>query len=176
MPRFLPGKFALCSALAFCACSAPALYRPYADTGSYGYSEVNVAKNRYEVFFHGPSDIDDATAKNFAIVRAAEIGRQNGFTYFRLANSKIRRETSTEVLREPELFPQNRWTGESLTHAEREQRAWEESRRRRQRLSMTVKEEPVVQLTVQYRNEDCEDCLSVAAKVQEAAGQGILKP
>ena len=158
------------------ACSAPALYRPYADTGSYGYSEVEIAKNRYEVFFHGPSDIDDATAKNYAIVRAAEIGRANGFTHFRLANSRVRREVSREITSEPELFPQYRWTGESLSREERERRAWEESRRRRQRSRMTVKEEPVVQMTVQYRNEDCDDCLAVATKVQESVDRGILKP
>jgi hypothetical protein len=175
MRRSKPGTFTSCIALAFClsACSAPALYRPYADTGSYGYSEVNVAKNRYEVFFHGPSDIDDAAAKNFAIVRAAELGRQNGFAYFRLANSRVRRETYREVL-EPELFPRNQWTGESMSREERERRAWEDSRRRRQRV-VTLKPEPVVQLTVQYRNEDCEDCLEVAAKVSEALEQGILK-
>jgi hypothetical protein len=167
---------ALLLSLFLSACAAPALYRPYADTGSYGYSEVNIAKNRYEVYFHGPSDLDDAAAKNFAIVRAAEIGRQNGFTYFRLANTRIRRETSSEIRREPELFPRHGWTGESLSREERERRAWEDSRRRRQRLSMTVKEEPVVQLTVQYRNEDCDDCLSVESKVREAVEQGILKP
>lgn len=163
-------------AIGLCACAAPALYRPYADSGSYGYSEVNIAKNRYEVYFHGPSDLDDATAKNYAIVRAAEIGRQNGFTYFRLANTRIRRERSSEILREPELFPQNPWTGESLTREQREQRAWEDSRRRRQRMSVSVKEEPVVQLTVQYRDEDCNDCLTVDSKVREAVDRGILKP
>ena len=173
-PRVFSGLLAV--ALGLTACSAPALYRPYADTGSYGYSEVNIAKNRYEVYYHGPSDLDDATAKNYAIVRAAEIGRQNGFTYFRLANTRIRRERSSEILREQELFPQNPWTGESLTREQREQRAWEDSRRRRQRMSVSVKEEPVVQLTVQYRNEDCDDCLTVASKVDEAVGQGILKP
>ena len=163
-------------AMGLCACAAPALYRPYADTGSYGYSEVQIAKNRYDVYFHGPSDLDDAAAKNYAIVRAAEIGRQNGFTYFRLAGTRIRRERSREILREPELFPQNPWTGENLTREQREQRAWEDSRRRRQRASMSVKEEPVVQLTVQYRDEDCDDCLTVASKVNEAVDRGILKP
>jgi hypothetical protein len=174
MRHFHPGKFAWGVVLALAACSAPALYRPYADSGSYGYSEVNIAKNRYEVFFHGPSDLDDAAAKNFAIVRAAEIGRRNAFPYFRVAGSKVRRETTREFL-EPELFPQNRWTGESLTREERERRAWEDSRRRRQRRA-TLKEEPVVQLTVYYRTEDCDDCLSVEEKVREAVEQGILKP
>ena len=176
MTRFQPGKLYVGIALVLCACAAPALYRPYADTGSYGYSEVNIAKNRYDVYFHGPSDLDDATAKNYAIVRAAEIGKQNGFLYFRLASTRIRRETSYEALREPELFPEHPWTGENLTREEREQRAWEDSRRRRQRMSTSVKEEPVVQLTVQYRDEDCDDCLSVESKVREAVEQGILKP
>jgi hypothetical protein len=142
MPRFHFRKLALC-ALLLAACSGPALYRPYADSGSYGYSEVNIAKNRYEVFFHGPADLDDAAAKNFAIVRAAEIGKRNGFPYFRVANSRVRRETTRAYL-EPELFPQNRWTGESMTREEREQRAWEDSRRRRRRV-VALKPEPVVQ-------------------------------
>jgi hypothetical protein len=173
MRHFHPGKFAL-GALLLAACSAPALYRPYADSGSYGYSEVNIAKNRYEVFFHGPADLDDAAAKNFAIARAAEIGKRNGFLYFRVANSRVRRETTREYL-EPELFPQNRWTGESLTREERERRAWEDSRRRRQRV-VALKPEPVAQLNVYFRNDDCEDCLSVEEKLREAVEQGILKP
>jgi hypothetical protein len=157
-------------------CAAPMLYRPYADTDSYGYSEVNVAKNRYEVFYHGPADIDDAAAKNYAIVRAAEIGKQNGFAYFRIASSKIRREKSTRVVREPELFPANPWSPSTLSREERERREWEDSRRRRQRVSMTTTEEPVVQLTVQYRDEDCDDCLKVDTKIDEAVKLGILKP
>jgi hypothetical protein len=172
--RFGHAPAALAAAL-LCSCGAPALYRPYSEGGSIGYSEVNIAKNRVEVVYHGPSDMDDATAKRFAIFRAAEIGHQNGFAYLRLASSRIRRETSRDAL-EPDLFPQNPWTGESLTRAEREQRAWEESRRRRQRMSATVKQSPVVQLTVQYRDEDCDDCLSVTSKVHEAIDLGILKP
>jgi hypothetical protein len=162
---------------ALTGCGAPALYRPYADTGSYGYSEVHIAKGRYEVFFHGPHDLDDAAAKNYAIVRAAEIGRQNGFTHFRLASSRVRRERSSEITRDPELFPTYPWTGESLSREERDRRRWEEARRRRQQnMHVTVREEPVVQLTVQYRNEDCDDCLSVAEKVRDAVDRGILKP
>ena len=137
---------------------------------------MNIAKNRYDVYFHGPSDLDDATAKNFAIVRAAEIGKRSGFTYLRLASARIRREVSFEAVREPELFPANPWTGENLTREERERRAWEDSRRRRQKMSTTRTEEPVVQLTVQYRNEDCDDCLNVESKVHEGIEQGILKP
>jgi hypothetical protein len=175
MERLTRFTFA-CIAAVLGACSAPALYRPYADSGSYGFSEVNIAKNRYDVYFHGPSDLDDAAAKNYAIIRAAEIGKQNGFIYFRLASTRIRREVSFEAVREPELFPANPWTGENLTREERERRAWEDSRRRRQKMSTTRTEEPVVQLTVQYRNEDCDDCLTVESKIQEAIEQGILKP
>jgi len=167
---------ALAALALLCACSGPALYRPYSAEGDYGYSEVNVAKNRYEVYFHGPADMEDADAKRFAIFRAAEIGRREGFAFFRIAGSKIRREVSRDYRLEPELFPENPWTGENLTREQREQRAWEDSRRRRQRMTKTVRETPVVQLTIQYRDEDCDDCLSVAAKVNEAVEQGVLKP
>lgn len=171
-----PLAAALAATLLFTACAAPALYRPYSDSGDYGYSEVEVAKNRYEVYFHGPADLEDAAAKNFAIVRAAEIGKRNGFGWFRVAASRIRRETIRETSLQPDLFPQNAWTGESYTREEREQREWENARRRQQKLRMTVREEPVVQLTIQYRTEDCDDCLSIDTKVNEAIGQGILKP
>ena len=153
-------------------CAGSSLYRPY--QGETGYSEVNIAKNRYEVYFHGPASMDDARAKQYAIARAAEIGKANGFTHFRIASSRTRRDTSREFVRESDLFPAHPWRGESLTWEEREQRRWEEERRRR-RTRVTVQEKPVVQLTVQYREEDCSDCLSVEQKLGEAAELGLIK-
>lgn len=168
---FAACAFVVGSSLAGCAGSA--LYKPY--QGDTGYSEVNIAKNRYEVFFYGSSTMDDAGAKKYAIVRAAQIGRENGFSHFRIAASRSRQETSREVVSESDLFPRHPWTGESLTWEERERRRWDEERRRR-RTRVTVQEKPVAQLTVQYRNEDCDDCLSVAEKLAEAETQGVLKP
>jgi hypothetical protein len=154
-------------------CAGSALYRPY--EGETGYSEVNIAKNRYEVYFHGPASMDDARAKQYAIARAAEIGKANGFTHFRIASSLTRRDTSREIVRESDLFPEHPWNGESLGREERERRYWEEERRAR-RTRVTVREKPVARLTVQYRNEDCSDCLSVEQKLAEAVELGLIKP
>lgn len=177
--RARAARIALASALSCLAaatlagCAGSSLYRPY--EGATGYSEVNIAKNRYEVYFYGPASMDDARAKQYAIARAAEIGQGNGFTHFRVAASRTRRDTSREVVRESDLFPDHPWNGESLNREERERRYWEEERRAR-RTRVTVQEKPVAQLTVQYRNEDCSDCLSVAQKLQEARDQGLIKP
>jgi hypothetical protein len=175
MKAAFPSALAALAALAallLAACAGSSLYRPY--EGETGYSEVNIAKNRYEVYFYGPASMDEARATQYAIARAAEIGQSNGFTHFRLASSVTRRDATREVVRESDLFPEHPWTGESLGREERERRYWEEQRRAR-RTRVTVREKPVARLTVQYRGEDCSDCLSVAQKLREAREQGLIR-
>ena len=49
---------------------------------------MNVGKNKYEIMFHGGDDQDEMAATQYAIIRAAEVGKQNNFGYFRIVNSK----------------------------------------------------------------------------------------
>ena len=147
----------------FAACASNP-YHPY--EGGVGYSEVNTAKNRYEIVYHGTSGMDEAEAKNLAIRRAAEVGKANGQPYFRIAGS--RNDALREIVRDPDLFPSSPWTGEPRRMTE-----WEWRREREleaSRLKHTTREvrSPVIRLIVDYAQEDCESCLSVESKLKEA--------
>lgn len=146
-------------------------YQPYA--GGLGYSEVGTAKNRYEVVYHGPSGMDEAAAKNYAIVRAAEIGKRNGMTHFRIAGS--RNAAVRELVRDPDLFPRNPWSPEPRRMTEWEWRRERELEESRARHRVRESRAPIVRLIVDYANEDCDACLSVEEKLREAAEKGILK-
>ena len=162
MPRLLL-RFTLSAGVFLLAACASNPYHPY--KGGVGYSEVNTARNRYEVVFHGTSGMDEATAKAHAIRRAAEIGKANGMPYFRIARS--RNDAVSEYVRDPDLFPRRPWTGERQTMTEwewRRERELDESRRRR---SVREVRSPVIRLVVDYTTEDCESCLSVEEKLGE---------
>jgi hypothetical protein len=87
------------------ACSAlfPPKYRPYSN--QVGYSDAQVAKDRYEVSYTGPAEFTEIQAKQMAIVRAAELARNAGTRWFRIvadeASSRKTRISSTEVTRKP---------------------------------------------------------------------------
>jgi hypothetical protein len=70
-----------------------------------GYSDAQVAKDRYEVSYAGPAEFTEIQAKKLAIVRAAELARNAGTRWFRIvaeeASSRKTRVSSTEVTRKP---------------------------------------------------------------------------
>jgi hypothetical protein len=146
--------------LAACA-SNP--YHPY--EGGVGYSEVNTAKNRYEVVYHAASGMDEAAAKNLAIRRAAEIGKANGMPYFRIAGS--RNDAVSEYVRDPDLFPRSPWTGEPRRMTEWEWRRERELEASRLKRSVREVRTPVIRLIVDFTQEDCDACLSVDKKLEE---------
>jgi hypothetical protein len=146
--------------LAACA-SNP--YHPY--EGGVGYSEVNTAKNRYEVVYHGTSGMDEATAKSLAIRRAAEVGKANGMPHFRIARS--RNDAVSEYVRDPDLFPRSPWTGEPRRMTEWEWRRERELEASRLKHSVREVRSPIIRLIVDYTSEDCEACLSVEEKLKE---------
>lgn len=171
MPRFaLPLLTALFTWLLTACAVTP--YQPY--TGGVGYSEVGTARNRYEVVYHGTQGMSEAEAKGYAITRAAEIGRDNGMSHFRIASSRTRDDVTREMFREPELFPRHPWTGERRRMTEWEWRREQELEASRQRLVVRENRAPVVRLTVDYLNEDCDFCLTVEHKLREARGKGLL--
>ncbi len=77
-----PGSIALSGCVAivvlFCSCATP--YRPLKNGA--GYSEVEVAPNQFRVSFQGNADTPLDRVYDFASLRAAEIARQHGFSYF----------------------------------------------------------------------------------------------
>src|SRR5882724_6675817 len=89
---------AFAASILLSACAAPNPYRPL-DNGI-GYTEANIANDRYEIMFHGTADQDELTAKKFAILRAAEVAKHANFPYFRIDNAKTREKEDKEVIRE----------------------------------------------------------------------------
>jgi len=156
--------------LAACAVTP---YQPY--SGGIGYSEVGLTKTRYEVLYHGPAGMDEGTAKNHAIVRAAELGRTLGMTHFRIASTRARDEVRRSVDTDPDLFPRRPWTGQPYRMTEWEWRREQELEASRRALNTRETRAPVVRVVVDYLEADCTACLSVEDKLQEARDAGILK-
>jgi hypothetical protein len=160
----------LALAIFLAACSVNP-HHPY--RGGVGYSEVATSKTRYEVVYHGPSSMDEATAKAHAIVRAAEIGKANGMTHFRIVRS--RGDMARETVHDPDLFPRNPWTGEQRRLTEWEWRREQELEEARRRRSAREVLSPVVRVVVDFTGADCETCLSVEETLKDAAEKGVLK-
>jgi hypothetical protein len=160
----------LLTASLFVACAVTP-YKPY--SGGVGYSEVGTAKNRYEVVYHGLTGMDEATAKNYAIVRAAEIAKEKKMPYFRIAGSRI--SETRELTRDPDLFPRSPWTASRREMTEWEWRREQELEDSRARMTVRETRAPVVRVIVDLVAEDCEACLSTDAKLKEAEEKGIFK-
>jgi hypothetical protein len=147
-------------------------YQPY--SGGVGFSEVGLTKTRYEVLYHGPSGMDEGTAKNHAITRAAELGKRNGMSHFRISSSIARDEVTRSVDTDPDLFPRRPWTGEATRMTEWEWRREQELEASRRALNTRENRAPRVRIIVDYLNTDCTTCLSVEDKLKEAREAGIL--
>jgi hypothetical protein len=167
----LPLTSILLAALLLAAC-AVAPYRPY--SGGVGYSEVGLTKTRYEVLYHGTTGMDEGAAKNHAITRAAELGKRNGMTHFRIASTAARDEVTRAADTDPNLFPRRPWTGEPYRMTEWEWRREQELEASRRALNTRETRAPVVRIVVDYLNTDCAACLSVEDKLKEARESGIL--
>ena len=134
-------------------------YVPY-DRGI-GYSEVNVAKNEFEVVYYAPTEMDDLTAKQYAILRAADIGRGIRAAYFKIENS-----TDDGLTRQLTIKQKHRDDyGDEAFHNSGSEEV----------ISTREIHKPIVKLTVLYQNQDCDSCLSVGLKIKEGVDQGILK-
>ncbi|WP_017443887.1 CC0125/CC1285 family lipoprotein [Gayadomonas joobiniege] len=62
------------------ACASKPPYRP-AEGNGYGYKETQITNKKYRVQFKIRSE-DKGAAMNFALLRAAEITKNNGFDWF----------------------------------------------------------------------------------------------
>ena len=148
------------------ACAAPNPYRPL-ESGL-GYTEVNIAKERYEIMFHGSTDQDPLTAKKYAILRAAEIAKRENFPYFRVENGKTREKEKRQTVKETvtridaydpyyDPYPRHYW-----------------GRRTHKHTVTRTETSPIVKITVTLDSAACEDCLSADDKIREATEAGIL--
>lgn len=125
--RFRRGGFvALTIALSACATQpAPPLMSPIQIAKSYGYSEVPLGDNRYEISYVGPyqrgarlSDgprqagaAERAQAFDFAVWRAAQIALAQGYVGFRVSNVRSNVNTVIDSYADPFYRP---WYGPGI--------------------------------------------------------------
>lgn len=70
------------AALLLAACETPTTYHPSQEPGGYGYSDEQLAANRYRVTFTGNSATRRDTVENYLLLRAAEVALKAGYHYF----------------------------------------------------------------------------------------------
>ena len=73
----------LLAALALASCATP--YKPNGAMG--GFSEHQMAEDVFTVSFQGNGYTDDARARDFLMLRCAEVTLSHGMKYFRLVGS-----------------------------------------------------------------------------------------
>ena len=75
----IPGFVAL---LALSGCETGPLYHPSASAGSPGYSDEQLAANRYRVTFTGTPSTRREVVENYLLLRSAEVTLKAGYHYF----------------------------------------------------------------------------------------------
>ena len=76
--------------LVACA-SSPPPYQPATSSTSVGYSHTVIEANRYRITYRGG---DQATANDYALLRAAELTLANNQTWFQTLNTSTREQVS----------------------------------------------------------------------------------
>jgi len=72
----------MAAALLLAACAAPVPYQPRLGGSGPGYSDEQLAANRWRVTFTGNSATKRQTVENYLLLRAAEVARQAGYRWF----------------------------------------------------------------------------------------------
>ena len=70
------------TALVLTACQAPASYAPRDQHSGSGYTDQQLAANRYRITFTGNSSTQRETVENYLLLRAAEVTLQAGYPNF----------------------------------------------------------------------------------------------
>lgn len=68
--------------LALAACAEPTPYAPRTADNSTGYSDQQLAANRYRITFTGNSVTSRETVENYLLLRAAEVTQSAGYSKF----------------------------------------------------------------------------------------------
>ena len=79
----------LASLLLAAGCATQTPYKPAAERGDEGYTETRLGESRYRITFVGNTQTDSETVKDYALLRAAELTLQKGYTWFQV----VERET-----------------------------------------------------------------------------------
>ena len=83
MKRF----FLILSVLIFCgACATP--YKQASKSTAEGYFDTKLQDKVYDITFNGNSDTNFKVAKDYALLRAAEVCLENGYQTFQIVNTE----------------------------------------------------------------------------------------
>jgi opacity protein-like surface antigen len=70
------------AALVLASCQTATTYHPSAEPGGAGYSDEQLAGNRYRVTFTGNSATPRETVEDYLLLRSAEVTLKAGYRYF----------------------------------------------------------------------------------------------
>lgn len=76
------------------ACAQPAAYAPQGPRGGPGYSDQQLAQNRYRVTFRGNSVTARTTVENYLLRRAAEVTKAAGYPAFEFDTRDTKADTT----------------------------------------------------------------------------------
>lgn len=80
--------------LGLAACAEPTPYAPRTADSSTGYTDQQLAANRYRITFSGNSVTGRDTVENYLLLRAAEVTRNAGYDYFVFDTRDTRAKTT----------------------------------------------------------------------------------
>lgn len=83
----------VCISLLACSTMQATRYAPANNQGEEGYSHMKLTDNQYRVLFSGNKKTDRSSVKDYALLRAAELTLDLGYTWFVIADSETNIET-----------------------------------------------------------------------------------
>src|ERR1700742_4968345 len=98
-----PAKYALFLSLAvvLAGCAQPAPYAPRLSGQQTGYTDRELAANRYRVTFTGNSATPRETVENYLLLRAAQVAQAAGSQYFMFDTRDTRADTRYSAIGGP---------------------------------------------------------------------------
>ncbi len=82
------------AALLLAACETPATYHPASREGGTGYTDEQLAANRFRVTFTGNAATKRQTVENYLLLRSAEVTLKAGYRYFIFDTRDTQAETT----------------------------------------------------------------------------------
>lgn len=82
MSQFAKISAAAAALLVLAACQTPASYQPRGPQSSTGYTDQQLAQNRWRVTFTGNSVTKRETVENYLLQRSAEVALKAGYRWF----------------------------------------------------------------------------------------------
>jgi hypothetical protein len=113
MMRPMLAGIGLALALALASCTTATPYQPISASSPSslgGYSEVQLAPDRWRVTFTGNTLTSRETVEGYLLYRAAELTHEKGNDWFEIVNRNMEHQVREEILRDPLYDP---WWGYS---------------------------------------------------------------